>query len=125
MNVSKSKILIFRAGGLLPRHLSFSYEGEVLEIVKTFKYLGIVFTAGGSFSEAQNTLAGQVQKAICKLNKYLYVSPYINHNAVYILFWSFEISDNILRGQKYVIGLDSYSRQVSIYLDPILIYISL
>ena len=29
-----------------------------------------------------------------------YVSPYINHSAVYILFWSFEISNNILRNQK-------------------------
>ena len=38
---------------------------------------------------------------------------------------SFEISVNILRNQKYMIGLDSYSRQVSNYLDSILIYISL
>ena len=29
------------------------------------------------------------------------------------------------RNQKYMIGLDSYSRQVFNYLDPILIYISL
>ena len=42
-----------------------------------------------------------------------------------IYFWSFEISVNILRNQKYMIGLDSYSRQVSNYLDPMLIYISL
>ena len=47
------------------------YEHQVIEIVKTYKYLGIVFTTGGSFSEAQNTLAGQAQKAIFKLNKYL------------------------------------------------------
>ena len=41
-------------------------------------------------------------------------------------FWSFEISVNILRNQKKkMIGLDSYSRQVFNYLDPILIYISL
>ena len=40
-------------------------------------------------------------------------------------FWSFEISVNILRNQKYMIGLASYSRQVFNYLDPILIYISL
>ena len=50
-----------------------------MEIVKSFKYLGIVFTVGGSFSEAQNTLAGQAQKAIFKLNKYLnkftFISP--------------------------------------------------
>ena len=32
----------------------------------------MVFTVGGSFSEAQNTLAGQAQKAIFQLNKYLY-----------------------------------------------------
>ena len=40
-------------------------------------------------------------------------------------FWSFEISVNILRNKKQMIGLDSYSRQVFNYLDPILIYISL
>ena len=34
-------------------------------------------------------------------------------------FWSFEISVNILRNQKQMIGLDSYSRQVFNYLDPI------
>ena len=38
---------------------------------------------------------------------------------------SFEISDNILRNQKYMTGLDSYSRQVFVYLEPILIFISL
>ena len=44
-------------------------------------------------------------------------------------FWSFDISVNILRNQKYMIGLGSYSRQVypftSNYLNPILFYISL
>ena len=61
------------------RNLVFYYNGEPLEIVSKFKYLGVVFTAGGSFSEAQNTLAGQAQKAIFKMNKYLnkftYLSP--------------------------------------------------
>ena len=40
-------------------------------------------------------------------------------------FWCFEISEHILRNQNFIIGLDSYSRQRFIYLDPILIYISL
>ena len=53
------------------------YEHQVIEIVKTYKYLGIVFTTGGSFSEAQNTLAGQAQKAIFKLNKYLYKFTFV------------------------------------------------
>ena len=38
-------------------------------------------------------------------------------------FWSFEISECILRNQKLTIGLDSYFRQ-SIYLDLIWIYIA-
>ena len=39
-----------------------------------------VFTPGGSFSLAQNTLSGQAQKAIFRMNSYLYkftdISPY-------------------------------------------------
>ena len=56
VNVSKTKTLIFRNGGLLPQDLVFTYDGDPVEIVKSFKYLGIVFTTGGSFSEAQTTL---------------------------------------------------------------------
>ena len=33
-------------------------------------------------------------------------------------FWSFEISVNLLRNQKYMIGLDFYSRQVFNYFGP-------
>ena len=77
INVSKTKVMIFRKGGVLPGNLAFTYNGIPLEIVSQFKYLGIVFTPGGSFSEAQTTLAGQAQKAIFKLNKYLYKFTYI------------------------------------------------
>ena len=43
----------------------------------------------------------------------------------FFFFWFFEISDRILRNQKLTIGLDSYTKQVFlfIYLDPIWIYI--
>ena len=72
VNVDKTKIMVFRNGGALPENLMFYYDNHVLEIVTKFKYLGIVFTAGGSFSECQNTLAGQAHKAIFQLNRYLY-----------------------------------------------------
>ena len=78
VNVSKTKVMVFRKGGMLPRNMAFFYNGERLEKVKEFKYLGMVFTTGGSFSEAQNTLAGQAQKAIFKLNKCLYKFTYIS-----------------------------------------------
>ena len=72
INVSKTKIMIFRKSGQLPRNMAFVYDNEPLEIVNTMRYLGIVFTPGGSFSEAQNTLAGQAQNSIFKMNKYLH-----------------------------------------------------
>lgn len=77
INTSKTKIIVFRKGGALPREMAFYYQGQQLEIVTTFKYLGVVFTVGGSFAEAQNTLAGQAQKAIFKLYKYLYKFTFI------------------------------------------------
>ena len=33
-------------------------------------------------------------------------------------FWSFEISDGILRNQKIIIGLESFSNQRLMYLAP-------
>ena len=78
VNALKTKVLIFRKGGTLQRNLIFLYEDQPIEIVSSFKYLDIVFTTGGSFSEAQTTLAGQAQKAIFKLNKYLYKFTFVS-----------------------------------------------
>ena len=37
-------------------------------------------------------------------------------------YWSFEIREDILRNQKIIIGLDSYSNQRSIYVAPFRLY---
>ena len=68
VNTSKTKIVIFRKGGRLPRDLRFIYNGEEIEIVKQFSYLGIVFTV----MKLKKTLAGQALKAIFAMNKHLY-----------------------------------------------------
>ena len=72
VNTSKTKIRIFRKGSCLPQGLNFYYNNILIETVNNFSYLGVVFTVGGSFSEAQNTLSGKALKSIFKLNKYLY-----------------------------------------------------
>ena len=72
VNTNKTKIMIFRKGGQLPTNLQFKYNNNVLSIVNKFTYLGIVFTPGGSFRQAQCTLAGQALKAIFQMDKYLY-----------------------------------------------------
>lgn len=111
VNVEKTKVMVFRKAGMLPRNLSFKYNGQLIEIVKSFKYLGIVFTQGGSFHETQITLAGQAQKAIFKLNSYLFnfydvsikhrlqlfdklVLPILNYSCE---VWGFHSANNIER----------------------------
>jgi len=64
--------MVFRKGGRLSNNISFSYNNEEIEIVTKFRYLGVVFSTSGSFTEAQNSLAGQALKAIYQMNKYLY-----------------------------------------------------
>ena len=59
---NKTKIMIFRKWGTLRRNLNFEYNGEIIEIVKKFTYLGVVFTIGGSFSETHEALSGQALK---------------------------------------------------------------
>ena len=54
VNATKTKVLIFRKGGTLQRNLVFMYEDQPIEIVKSFKYLGIVFTTGGLFLRSAN-----------------------------------------------------------------------
>lgn len=71
VNIDKSKIMIFRKGGRIRGNLSFKYGDIELEIVPKFTYLGIVFTSGGSYNTAQNTLSDQARKAIFILSKYL------------------------------------------------------
>ena len=55
--------MIFKKSGRLPNNTVFNLDYVEIEIVKHFTYLGIVFSTGGSFSEAQSALSGQALKA--------------------------------------------------------------
>ena len=50
--------------------MRFIFDNTVLEIVNKLTYLEVVITSGGSFTETQNTLAGQARKARVLLEKY-------------------------------------------------------
>lgn len=46
VNASKTKVMIFWKGGRISANLVFYYDGEPIEIVPKFKYLGIVLRLG-------------------------------------------------------------------------------
>ena len=46
VNIDKTKIVVFRKGGILNRNEKWTYSGKEIEIVNSFNYLGIVLTSG-------------------------------------------------------------------------------
>ena len=126
-------ILVFRKGGILNKNLAFYYDNVQLEIVNKFSYSGVVFSSGGSFTECQSKLAGQAQKAIFKLNNYLYkftnitprhrlelfdklVTPILNYSCE---VWGFCKADKIERVHmhfcKQVLGVKFSTQNGFIY----------
>ena len=66
INIDKTKIIVFnKSGRVLP--YSFHINGNCIENVKTYKYLGIIFSASGTFTHAKVDLYSRGLKAFFKL----------------------------------------------------------
>ena len=49
VNLSKSKIMVFKNGGKLSKYEYWYYGNDKIEVVKKYKYLGVWFAANGKF----------------------------------------------------------------------------
>ena len=63
VNIDKSKIVIFRKGGYLSKHENWTYENTQLEIVNSYKYLGIDFATRMSLTSWVTDLVTKAKKA--------------------------------------------------------------
>ena len=61
-NIDNTKILIFHKGGRLNLNVEWVYNGNNIDVVNTFNYLGIV-----SFIHTTQTLAGKALRAMSSL----------------------------------------------------------
>ena len=60
---TNTKIMIFQKGGRIPNDI-FIYNGERIEIVKEFNYLGYVVSCGGTIQRAITMLADKAVRAM-------------------------------------------------------------
>ena len=67
LNISKTKIMIFRKGGRLSNKEKWTYRGEEIEVVPSFKYLGCIIGTSGSFSEATKDKVAAARRAMFPL----------------------------------------------------------
>ena len=82
VNPTKTKILVFNKAGRHLRH-NFKYKACELECVQHCKYLGVYFSASGTFSYAQDELYKKSLKVYFKLQKD-FLSQNQNQKLVYI-----------------------------------------
>jgi hypothetical protein len=64
VNLDKTKIIVFRRGGCLKNYEKWYYDGEQIEVVPYYKYLGMIYSSFLSWYKAKCTLAQQAEKAM-------------------------------------------------------------
>lgn len=67
VNTQKTKVMIFQKAGRKARVRPFRYRGDVLEVVKSYKYLGVPFSTSGLYNEATNYFEGKANAALGSL----------------------------------------------------------
>ena len=70
LNLLKTKIIVFRNGGILKQIEKWYYNGERIDIVPFYKYLGVYFTPKLVWTKTKEVLAHQASKAVCRIFQY-------------------------------------------------------
>ena len=68
MNTDTTKIVVFRNGGRIGDNENWLYDGNTLETVDQFIYLGMLSCYNGKFYQTQKHIAEPRRKAIFALN---------------------------------------------------------
>ena len=69
VNTVKTKVVVFRKGGVIGKKCIWYYGGVLLEVVPFFKYLGVYISSGGSFSHNIKESINKARRAIFTLNR--------------------------------------------------------
>ena len=86
VNLNKTKVMVFRKGGHLSKHEKWFYNGEQLEIVNSYKYLGFTLSTRLSFDIALEEFSGRAKKKVIDIIRTLYSLGSINVNIFFKLF---------------------------------------
>ena len=145
INTNKTKIMIFnKAGKLLNTHISICQQA--IECVKSYKYLGILFSNSGKFTNAKKDLLQRGYKSMFKLTSMFKMSKpnfttcmhLCDHVVKPVLLYGSEIwcdsifnnNDNIynllkndiveacqLKFCRYVLGVNKKAQNIGVYGD--------
>ena len=124
LNLSKTKIMVFRNGGILRHAEKWFYQGVEVEVVSIYKYLGIYFTSRLIWSKTKEILSKQAQKAASSIFRFQKQFGFFSPSDAFKLFdtmvkpiatygseiWGYTYSEDIEKVQtkfcKQYIGLN-------------------
>ena len=86
VNEGKTKVMVFRRGGILSRHERWTYGDKPLEVVNNYCYLGYVFTTRLSVVKGIQHMTLKAKKAYGCLIKLLLKSKYITKECYFKVF---------------------------------------
>ena len=109
INLQKTKVMVFRNGGILRYYEKWYFDGIEIETVSSYKYMGLFITPKLIWSFAKNTLASQARKSIISMLKLQNSVGYFEYSELFKLFdtmikpiilygseiWGFEVSNTI------------------------------
>jgi len=72
INPNKTTVIVFGTNKREIRNFNFTIAGNNIEIVDSYKYLGVYFSSNGSFYKARSHLVSQAWKAMYLLYKRIY-----------------------------------------------------
>ena len=70
--MQKSNVVVLRDGGHIATREKWSYDGVKLEIVNQYKYLGVIFSTGFTFSYFLENMASRAKKGVTGILKLLW-----------------------------------------------------
>ena len=75
VNISKTKVVVFKKGGRIAASDTWTYNGEQLEVVTQFKYLGCQLSSSGSFKACISNVTDSARRGLFALKKYFHSNP--------------------------------------------------
>jgi hypothetical protein len=99
LNMSKTKIVVFRRGGRLCRYEQWNYGNDKLLVVSEYNYLGILFSSRLSLTQSCNQLAIKGKRALMEVLRTMSVYGNIPHH-IYFKIFDTQIKPILLYGAE-------------------------
>ena len=84
--MSKTKIMVFRKGGRPGKKEAWFLNGQPIEVVSKFRYLGLLISNSGVWSAAQSELANRATKGFFCIKNFMFNSKITNRKVGIKLF---------------------------------------